>query len=72
VDVHDLGGGALLIVVGRDDSLIDAEGEGDQRRGREPRQQPVDQCKETLGIGKIDQGHRRHLLVLQDFIVASS
>jgi len=57
VDEHDLHGGALLVVVGRERCLIDTDREGDQRRGGEPRQHAVDDAQEAGGVGEIDQGH---------------
>ena len=48
MDEHDLGGGALLVIVGRDHHLADAEREGGERQRAQPRQQAADDLTADL------------------------
>ena len=57
MDEHDLDGGALLVVVGRQHRLVDAEREHEHRRAAEPRQHAVGEREEARRIGEIDDGH---------------
>src|SRR4051812_11518202 len=64
MDEHDLDRGALLVVVGHGEGLIESDQQQHRGRGRKPWQDARGQLQEPGRVGKIDQRHDAILLVV--------